>query len=640
MKNIILSFHSSLQLKAIKISDYLSKNTLNIAEMTEVNPENLSIRCKLVKFADAFLVLTSPSYQKSVPCMELINYAKDVKKPIYALNIFDNYTPFGGLGAISAGSSLGLINIKEENVFYGLDKIILDLNKNEPSSSEMVQKESTKKIIQNPFEFNDELYPVINLKYLENSSNILVLFNSIKCQEILNIIQDELALRNISYVTEDSSTYETSVKAVRVVLVLMTEEYENSYNSKAIVEAARSFNKPIIPICTTTTWKPDDWLGLIIAGKLFYSIFNKEQAYTSKNYSTPMNELMKAILVANEPLLSQSEKEKVTIESLQLQIEQCKINLGKWPPSKHKPRDIIEKKPIYVKLSEPCSTKQYTFIHYEVMESSFVPPKQLFDKHGIPIKQSFDCMISYQWNFQELVRAVYCNLHMANISIWFDISGGMIGNLNDAMATAIQSSKVVIVFLSDSYQKSVNCKLEFCYAVALGKAFIFVLVDQNLKVVDWIEPYFNASPKFDIKDTNEMGILHNGVPRIFCLQHAIRELGNAQPDFDDYELTEEILDLKALLNDALDEIAEIKNLERFQKCTRCNKSYDDTCLTGCKKHSAYYLGGTIIEGRWVCCNQQSKEAFGCCNVDHISVNRKWILDPDYGVYYYDTDYLK
>jgi len=38
-------------------------------------------------------------------------------------------------------------------------------------------------------------------------------------------------------------------------------------------------------------------------------------------------------------------------------------------------------------------------------------------------------MISYQWDKQDLVRYLYCDLHMRNFKIWFDIWGGMQGIL-------------------------------------------------------------------------------------------------------------------------------------------------------------------------------------------------------------------
>ena len=37
-------------------------------------------------------------------------------------------------------------------------------------------------------------------------------------------------------------------------------------------------------------------------------------------------------------------------------------------------------------------------------------------------------MISYQWEKQDLVRHLYCDFHIRNLKIWFDIWGGMQGS--------------------------------------------------------------------------------------------------------------------------------------------------------------------------------------------------------------------
>jgi hypothetical protein len=53
----------------------------------------------------------------------------------------------------------------------------------------------------------------------------------------------------------------------------------------------------------------------------------------------------------------------------------------------------------------------------------------------------------------------------------------------------------------------------------------------------------------------------------------------------------------------------------------------------CKMHTAsYYMGGTLLAGRWVCCNQTDEDSIGCRNTTHISVEREWVHDPDYGTH--------
>ncbi len=86
---------------------------------------------------------------------------------------------------------------------------------------------------------------------------------------------------------------------------------------------------------------------------------------------------------------------------------------------------------------------------------TFKAPPAIVDQYGLPKRRPLDCMIryvnsvfiqfqfekflitnsSYQWDKQELVRAIYEDLHMRNVQTWFDIWGSMQGSTNDSMAT-------------------------------------------------------------------------------------------------------------------------------------------------------------------------------------------------------------
>ena len=99
-----------------------------------------------------------------------------------------------------------------------------------------------------------------------------------------------------------------------------------------------------------------------------------------------------------------------------------------------------------------------------------------------------------------------------------------------------------------------------------------------------------------------------------------------------FDLSEDVIKLKELLSSAKDAIDAQKGSSRFKKCDRCQKTYEESNSIGCKVHSAYYVGGQIIEGRWVCCNQQSKDSVGCRDAPHTDAKRIWTHDPNYGTY--------
>ena len=48
---------------------------------------------------------------------------------------------------------------------------------------------------------------------------------------------------------------------------------------RSIFEEARRLRKAIVPVMAINKWKPEDWLGLTIAGATFFRIFDKEGAY-------------------------------------------------------------------------------------------------------------------------------------------------------------------------------------------------------------------------------------------------------------------------------------------------------------------------------------------------------------------------
>jgi len=113
---------------------------------------------------------------------------------------------------------------------------------------------------------------------------------------------------------------------------------------------------------------------------------------------------------------------------------------------------------------------------------------------------------------------------------------------------------------------------------------------------------------------------------------AVRMLAQAQPlDIVD-DCSAELFELRSLLDDARDAIYSDAGQTRYQTCTRCNQQFDEFTKGGCKKHRAYYMGGSLLEGRWVCCRQQGTDSPGCEECDHTNVARVYKEDPSYGTW--------
>ncbi|CAF4529640.1 unnamed protein product [Rotaria magnacalcarata] len=139
-------------------------------------------------------------------------------------------------------------------------------------------------------------------------------------------------------------------------------------------------------------------------------------------------------------------------------------------------------------------------------------------------------------------------------------------------------------------------------------------------------------PQYEIYSYSALEALINGVPTIDVIMQAVRKVGHAQPPDVVDDCSAELFELRCLLDDARDAISEESGQSRFKTCTRCGQKFDEYTKGGCKNHRTYYMGGTILEGRWVCCRQQARDSPGCNSCDHIDVTRVFTQDPSYGTW--------
>ena len=103
---------------------------------------------------------------------------------------------------------------------------------------------------------------------------------------------------------------------------------------------------------------------------------------------------------------------------------------------------------------------------------------------------------------------------MRKVQTWFDIWGAMQGGTNDAMATGVECAKVLLIFLSKAYVSSVNCQLEFRYAVQRGKAFVVLHTEPSIPLERWMSDAFEGFPRFDVYSYDVLPQLINGVPMV------------------------------------------------------------------------------------------------------------------------------
>lgn len=625
--NIIITFHSSDVNIAYYLVDIFKKSSLDqIYLVDEQKPVNIETRYEYLNKSSVLIVLCSRKYLHEGFCMELINFGRDLNKDIFSINTSTFFRPYGALGAIIAGSGRQLIEIEnEETKKIQLNKLIFDLKQIEQLSknlNEPIRPKSTQ--------------PQVDLKFNNQKLDILVSYHP-KQELNARLLENGLANSQFTFKLEDSTCQSTSVKCCRTLIIVMSDDYENSGVSKSVVDLARSLKKNIIPVAIRKGWKSNRWLGLVIAGKLFFRVISQEQVLqkNSQYEFTPMDEIMLEVAKSVQIRPAESDREVAFRKAVEKKCEECRQKLLKWPPTRRsRPKKELKPVKVLLKKTQVAPNQFFPTQHFTVGRA-FVLPNTLYDNFGVPKRIRFDAMISYQWSSQQLVKKIFMNLYMKNLSIWFDVWGYMQGCTYDAMATAIECSKVIVVFLSNKYQSSKNCQLEFKYAIARGKPFIFVIVEDNVILEPWLKPFFDQSPKFEIKHEKDQDILEDGAPRLHYISQAIRDIGFAQMELEDecWDFSEETCRLKETLDDALDDLDEQNGTSRFKQCTRCHKKFDteNNHNLQCFKHRDYYLNF------WICCGQLDIDSVGCVSVDHTHLKREWKEDKNYGTFNWDPD---
>ena len=101
---------------------------------------------------------------------------------------------------------------------------------------------------------------------------------------------------------------------------------------------------------------------------------------------------------------------------------------------------------------------------------------------------------SYNWGVQEEVKSVQNLIEKLGFEdFFFDIRNLNIGDeLEPRLKSAINSSKVVLLFLTPEYLKSKNCNLELIEAFENGKPKIVPIIMKQCQNNDWpsgIEKY-------------------------------------------------------------------------------------------------------------------------------------------------------
>lgn len=128
------------------------------------------------------------------------------------------------------------------------------------------------------------------------------------------------------------------------------------------------------------------------------------------------------------------------------------------------------------------------------MQSVQVAPVEIYDTSAIPVvitptnetDKLPKVFLSYQWGIQRQVKKLKNALEKDGYRCWMDIEqmgGG--DTLLEKIEVGIRNAEVVILCLSDFYNKSKNCLLEANFAHRHEKKIIPLVFDRNLAGKNW-----------------------------------------------------------------------------------------------------------------------------------------------------------
>ena len=369
MKGIIFSTHSQYKPICTNIAAALPSTLYDVIIIDENSPQALAEREEAVRWCAMFVIVGSVRYQRDAYCLELANYAKTIRKPIITILAQKKYKPSGAIGAIAVAGST-----------------VIDFTKDFQNSIEILKQELESKAWS-----TDLSKPVITdsgsattlPKPIKTSAGVLISYQK-DTSHVTEMVKSVLGSAASLIDPTLTSGHDQKISGCQVFVAVLSPEYQSSAASQKSYETARLYRKKIVPVIGAAKYQPSGWLGLAIAGKLYYAMPDRDSAYKKFYDSSLINDFRYAVEALLQPHASEEEREAKEIEALDKQLEDCKKKLPSWPP-KPRPHDAkVDEAESAVKDLNVEAKKDlvFNYIHHEVTRMSFVPPKPLFDARG------------------------------------------------------------------------------------------------------------------------------------------------------------------------------------------------------------------------------------------------------------------
>ena len=158
----------------------------------------------------------------------------------------------------------------------------------------------------------DEINSNVSIAQIENQTNQVAIGHGERTNKILictvddgaavgALVSQEFLNKNLDAGLENLSKSNAvcSVRRCTVFVPMLTPQLEQSPIVRAAFDEARRLRKAIVPVIAIKSWKPEDWLGLAIAGITFFRISDQQTAYKPKYDSNRITDLRVEVEVSH-----------------------------------------------------------------------------------------------------------------------------------------------------------------------------------------------------------------------------------------------------------------------------------------------------------------------------------------------------
>lgn len=223
------------------------------------------------------------------------------------------------------------------------------------------------------------------------------------------------------------SKIDAGIRGAKVIICCMNTAYAQSDNCSREVHLAVSTGKPIIPLqMEKQTWPPEGALGPIMSEYLFIRFFDRK---------------------SNDP--------------------------NYWPADKF--TELLGQIRYHVAPDPDLITPRYhNWFVPRVDNLIFLQQTDVPLQNDTPLVVTHpQIMISYQWDRQKDILALYKRLTHLGYKCWLDIfqmGGG--DSLFEKIDTGIRNAKCILACITPKYTLSINCRREMSLADALKKPIL------------------------------------------------------------------------------------------------------------------------------------------------------------------------